>query len=199
MNLAERTRRAAHAKDPRTLALALMAFGASGLVAGAQNGNIPLAVAGAIVVGLVAGRLTGSTDRSYLEGFADGIAMAGPDEPRLAYRIPDDPAFVRGLPERPVADERARPDRRADPDQRGAGEPASRDPGGDPLATAFGVDIEPRLRTQPLDPSGDPVVAQGPRLGGFPAIPKAELIESPVRLPSRRSDSRRTRRIIETS
>ena len=187
-SLAERTRAVARAHGPGATDPVLLALGLGCLAFGAWLDTMPLAVIGAAVVGWL---FRPEHERSYLEGFADGLKYL--DAAELAPGSGGDPADDGRLRPRPadaLDPAAARAEREAGGAAPGAGE-------GLDLRDAFGLARpEPRLARPPLGADGQPLTGAGPTRSGFPVIPAARESLSPISIGAGRPKNRRRARSI---
>lgn len=171
-HLSERTRAVADVGRRQELLRATVAtLGIVTLTVGWSTQEHPVMVAGAMILGIAFGTLLTGADRSYLEGFADGLSSplsVGPAAP--AGQRTGDRANVPWLPDGPVEDVRTEAAGAPDDDQRGDRVAATGAHGIAALAGALGVELDRRPRS-PLDPAGD-VVAFGPRSALPPPEPE---------------------------
>lgn len=208
MTLAQRTRAVAKAGEGREYDRLIVISIGLALVAGGQQWAINGATwFGLGLVGWVVGTLSVNTDRSYMEGFSDGLVaadeLADQDAKRPARpaRRPEPDRDLRGLSDSPLDDD----DRPADDALSGARRAAtgsvSLDPNGADIAGAFGVQPVPRQPGPSFAPDGVPAgVSSGPRRSSFPDIePPPPPIGSrspsgiPAASPSHRRQARRAR------
>lgn len=189
-SLADRTRLVARASGPAATDAGILAIGLLGLAGGAWADMLPLAVVGAAVVGW---SFRPEHERSYLEGFADGLKFTE-DEPVEPAGSGEHRAQLRGLPDGPPV----ALDPGADGPRRPAGG-APAGPGPEPdLRSAFGLpELEPRQPRHALGADGQPVLAAGgPTRSGFPVIRPATEAVSPISIGAVRPAHRRRARSI---
>jgi hypothetical protein len=149
VSLSRRVAAVAEAGEGReTLRLLVSAGAIVAFAAGAYADAWPVALGGAFALGWALGTITSNVDRSYMEGFSDGLVTAATEPESAGPR-----ADVRGVPGGPVAHERAGADGTGDeagPDDRGP-EPES------VRVRAFAGPLDgPGLPRPALTPEGEP-------------------------------------------